>query len=338
MLDITEQQIKSSWSENFTDIQVSICCITYNQESYITTAIESFLMQKTNFPFEIVISDDCSTDNTSGIIAKFAEKYPSIIKVIANDHNLGANDNFLNTFNHSSGEYLATCEGDDYWCDEYKLQKQFDAMSINKNVMFSFHPCLLHRGQKVTNSASYNKGNVVAFYGVADVLQSLNQFAPTSSYMFSRQIVLMLPRWFSNAPVGDLFLELYGMRNHSGLYLPWVMSVYRLEAIGSWSSGTQRKNDVYIQRHLSLIEHLEIASNDFPNARSAFSRKIAHIYLALAVRAIKYDDVNMFRSYLDSANKYHKYVSIKHVAFNFFKKIPQVIKYIINIKNMVSSK
>lgn len=334
MLGITEKQIKSTWGKEFTDFQVSICCITYNQEDYIADAIEGFLLQKTNFPFEIIIGDDGSKDTTRSIINSYAEKYPDLIKVINNVNNLGANANFLNVFRVSTGRYIATCEGDDYWIDEGKLQKQFDALQAHENVMFSFHPCLLQNGNHVSKRSAYDKGADSKICTMDDVLHSLNQFSPTASYMFSRDIIDTLPSWFSKAPVGDLFLELYGMHNAGGLYLPWAMSVYRLEAIGSWSTSTQAKRDIHQQRHLRLIECLDMAANDFPNKRVSFSRKIAHIYLALAVRAIKSDDVEGFVDYLNSANRHYRFLSVKHRLYNFAKKSPKAIRYALKLKNL----
>lgn len=113
---------------------VSICCITYNHEPYIKDALDGFVMQKTNFPFEIVISDDCSKDRTREIIAEYKRKYPNLIRDISPVYNKGMFENFVYVQENANGEYIALCEGDDYWTDPYKLQKQVDYMEQHPEI------------------------------------------------------------------------------------------------------------------------------------------------------------------------------------------------------------
>lgn len=117
---------------------VSICSITYNHAPYIRQCLDGFLMQKTNFPFEIIINDDCSTDGTTEIIKEYAAKYPDLIKPIFHDENQyqkGVRGMFAKfVFPKAQGKYLALCEGDDYWIDPLKLQKQVDILEADPNV------------------------------------------------------------------------------------------------------------------------------------------------------------------------------------------------------------
>ena len=110
--------------------QVSVCMITYNHGKYISNAIEGFLIQETNFEIELVIGDDCSTDNTRKICEEFAQKY-SQINLLPSDKNLGMIANFIRTLDTCAGKYIAICEGDDYWTDPLKLQKQVDFLEAN---------------------------------------------------------------------------------------------------------------------------------------------------------------------------------------------------------------
>ena len=110
---------------------VSIHCLAYNHKDYIAQAIESFLMQQTNFRYEIVIGEDCSTDGTREIVFDYAKEYPDLIRVITSDKNVGMNENALRTSMAAKGKYLAICEGDDYWIDPLKLQKQVDFLEVN---------------------------------------------------------------------------------------------------------------------------------------------------------------------------------------------------------------
>lgn len=111
--------------------KVSICMITYNHGKFIAQAIESVLMQKTNFDYEIVIGEDCSTDNTREIVVSYAKKYPNKVKSILNEKNIGPIPNFVKTLNMCRGKYIAMLEGDDYWTDPYKLQKQVNFLEGN---------------------------------------------------------------------------------------------------------------------------------------------------------------------------------------------------------------
>lgn len=111
------------------DILVSVVCLSYNHEKYIRDALDGFVMQKTNFGFEVIIHDDASTDNTIVIIKEYAEKYPDIIKPIfekENQYSKPGGDILGKTIMACQGKYLAFCEGDDYWIDPNKLQKQVD--------------------------------------------------------------------------------------------------------------------------------------------------------------------------------------------------------------------
>jgi len=111
-------------------IELSVCMITFNQEHYIQEAIEGVIMQKCNFNFELIIGDDCSTDNTRSFCEDFVSKYNNI-NLITSNINLGITSNFVRTLQVCNGKYVALCEGDDYWIDPYKLQKQVDFLEAN---------------------------------------------------------------------------------------------------------------------------------------------------------------------------------------------------------------
>jgi glycosyltransferase involved in cell wall biosynthesis len=123
------------------DILVSICCITYNHEKYIKDALDSFIMQKTNFNFEILIHDDASTDKTAEIIREYELRHPNLIKPIYQAENQYSKGVKVGKFNieRAQGKYIAVCEGDDYWIDPYKLQKQVDYMSANPECLMCVH-------------------------------------------------------------------------------------------------------------------------------------------------------------------------------------------------------
>lgn len=116
------------------NVLVSVCLLTYNQKQFIKYAIESALMQKTNFEYEIVIGDDCSTDSTLEICADYANRYPKIIKLLKRENNLGLMMNFVETIKHCNGQFIVYLEGDDYWLMDNKLQSQADILLNDLNV------------------------------------------------------------------------------------------------------------------------------------------------------------------------------------------------------------
>ena len=124
-------------------IIVSVSCITYNHAPYIRACLDGFLMQKTSFVFEILIHDDCSTDGTREIIEEYSKKYPDIIFPIfqtENQYSKGVRGMMARfNFPRSRGKYIALCEGDDYWSDPYKLQRQVDFLEANTDFSICFH-------------------------------------------------------------------------------------------------------------------------------------------------------------------------------------------------------
>lgn len=110
---------------------LSVCMISYNHEKFIEKALKSVLIQKTNFYFEIVISDDCSQDNSFEILKYYKEKYPNKINLIQNENNIGMTENFIKAMKNCKGKYIAMLDSDDYWIDDHKLQKQLDFLEAN---------------------------------------------------------------------------------------------------------------------------------------------------------------------------------------------------------------
>ena len=120
MFNKTENEIMKNWNDDISKPLVSIVCIVYNHEKFLSQAIESFLIQETDFPFELVVGEDRSTDNSLKVIQSYIRKYPNIIRIITSKNNVGMQKNFLRTMDVSQGKYIALCEGDDYWCDKDK--------------------------------------------------------------------------------------------------------------------------------------------------------------------------------------------------------------------------
>lgn len=256
---ISETQIIECWKDSITPF-VSIICITYNHEQYITEAIKSFLMQKTTFSFEVIIQDDASTDNTPAIIKKYAKKFPNIIKPIFNVKNRFSQPRknvLLLAVPHAKGQYIALCEGDDFWTDPNKLHIQITAMMEHSYCDVSFHPVwrqnISQKDQKKIISRHIKSNHI---FHTKDLILGSGGFCPTVSRIFKKNIFENIPDWFLDVPVGDYFLQILGSLNGGALYIDKAMAVYRCGTHGSWTERMGRDEnfvyDYYIRMQKSL--------------------------------------------------------------------------------------
>ena len=225
---ITEQV----WPEVTVPV-VSILCVTYNHINFIRDAIEGFLMQETTFPLEIVIHDDASTDGTAEIVKEYAEKYPQVFRTILQKKNLYSSGNLPNggemAQRYCHGEFIALCEGDDYWISKEKLQKQVEALEKNKQVSFVFHKAF----EELVNFQSKSSLNS-NFRGVRFQLTDMFKFSfviPTAS-MLMRKACISSPNWLSGCICGDRALQLILLDKGPAVFIEKTWSVYRTHAGG----------------------------------------------------------------------------------------------------------
>ena len=252
-------------------ILVSINCITYNQEDYIADAIEGFLMQNTNFTYEILIGEDCSTDGTKEIVEQYVNKYPNKIRLITSKQNVGMGENGLRVFEQSKGKYIAVCEGDDYWTDPYKLQKQVDYMENNPECTLCFHNALIISANiktiikkekpMITRTNSYYRGGN-SNYNAGEL--ALLGFVPTASFLYPRHLMKNAPEWYHAAIVGDTPLKLITTNHGYAHYIDENMSVYR---VGVKDSVTDkwRKENVNQENQVLLNKRFIDLYDDFNN-------------------------------------------------------------------------
>ena len=170
---------------------LSVCMITYNHENYVAQAIEGALMQKTSFDVELVIGEDCSTDGTRGIVFDYAKKYPEIVRIITSEKNVGAMQNFIRTLNACQGKYIALCEGDDYWTDPLKLQKQVDFLEANSEYGMVYSDIELI-GESIPNSETRNLSIRRTRYKSGDIFFELlkrQNFINTCTVCFRKDLI-----------------------------------------------------------------------------------------------------------------------------------------------------
>ena len=235
------------------DISVTIASTTYNMEAFIGEAIESWLAQKTTFPFDVVISDDGSTDRTCDIVREYAGKYPNI-RLISTGH-IGKMPNFIRSLKESKGKYVALCDGDDYWVDPYKLQKQFDFMESHPD----FSECFTN-SWVLDTSTGERKIAKTHLWDEADtegLLQHRDddnvQMSPghTSTFFFRNQFLQEYPGWMYGDVMTDFPLYMLMSRYGRAKFINDMTSVYRHRPDGvsskgfSFEKGTRRRIFVY---------------------------------------------------------------------------------------------
>lgn len=279
------------------EIMVSICCITYNHEKYISQALDGFLMQKTNFKYEIIIYDDASTDNTQKIIREYEKKYPDIIKPIyaqENQYSKGKKTTLI-AYSHARGKYIALCEGDDYWVDEKKLQIQVDYLENNEDCAFCFHDALIlnMENNKKEEWKWYDKryykedGNYNA--GELDLLG----FTPTASYMFRKKYVENIPDWFEKCIVGDRPIKLIITNYGYAHYINKKMSIYRVGIGNSAMDKINKQNEEnekaveYWKKIEWIIDQFNCFSNYQYDKELTISKNEIEINILIAKKELK---------------------------------------------------
>lgn len=289
------------------DPLVSICCITYNHETYIRGAIEGFLMQKTDFPFEIIIHDDASTDATADVIREYEREHPDIIRPIYqtdNQHSKGEKV-ALFVFEAVKGKYIALCEGDDYWIDPLKLQKQVTEMEKHPECYISFHPAIQKsvggsRDDRMLGSHS----DMITVFPTEDVILDGGAFMHTGSIMLNRSVIPRIESFFNfakEAPVGDYYIQMLGAENGGALYLNDVMSVYRVRVPGSWSERIGKDPNLqisWLRSSITCCDKMDyFMSNKYSDLfdtlrKSCYSSLIRSLYLDIDEKKSIIEDMN----------------------------------------------
>ena len=231
---------------------VSIACITYNHIKFISEAIEGFLMQKTSFPFEIVIHDDCSTDGTTEIIRTYEEKYPALIRIIYQSTNQYSSGKRIIPIivPACKGKYVALCEGDDYWTDPLKLQKQVDFLEANPDFVITFHKVYELKEGKLIHSA-LNLEEEEKTYSILDLAKG--NLIHTPSVLFRNHLFESFPEWFDKVPAGDYVLHMLNAKYGLIKYFPQPMAVYRIHEASMWSS---QNRTTILERWLKVLDYL----------------------------------------------------------------------------------
>ena len=244
---------------------LSICCITYNHEKYIADALESFLMQETTFPYEIIVHDDASTDKTADIIKEYEKKYPNKIKPIyqkENQFSKGKKITFECVIPHVTGSYIAFCEGDDYWSDKNKIQKQIEFLEIEKECSSCFH------GVEVANTDKKPIGRYLGPVGRGSKEYAMRDnirggvLHISSLVIRSDTLVDCIPEWAFKSRHGDYALAIIASANGKVYYIDEIMSVHRVGVENSMMTNLRKNyskaNDIaYHKQRIKTLREVD---------------------------------------------------------------------------------
>lgn len=219
------------------DMLVSVCVITYNHYNYIRQCLDGIIMQQTSFPFEIIINDDCSTDGTTEIIKEYVTKYPDIIRPIfheENQYSKGVRGMFAKyCFPKARGKYIALCEGDDYWTDPLKLQKQVDFLERNSDYSMACSDAVIQTKDVELNWSRYSANMDIP---VEDIIINGGLFIQTASYIYRRELLDNYPSCCKQCHVGDYPLIIYAALNGKVRWFAEKQVVYRFSMGNSWTA------------------------------------------------------------------------------------------------------
>lgn len=247
--------------------------LTYNQENYITQAMDSILMQETNFNYQLVIGEDYSTDGTRKICEEYANKYPQKVKLLPSlNKNVGLINNYLRTIKACDGKYIAICDGDDYWIDKDKLQKQVDF--LEKNPDFYIVATNLKRLYSNGKMQEFKNNNYKPYYNFEDLIFD-NLIASVTVLFKNIQKNDKLPNWINKFPYGDWPTYLWTIKNEGKIhFLDDITAVYRTDV--GISSKIRKDHSKTAKINLEILECIDSDSN-FSHKKEAIHKSlIAH--------------------------------------------------------------
>ena len=314
------------------DIKVSVLCTVYNHEKYLRRCLDGFVNQKTSFKYEVIVNDDCSQDGSVAILKEYSKKYPDLFKLILqseNQYSKGISIGMDILFPVSKGKYVAICEGDDYWCDENKLQRQYDYMEQHPECSMCVHNTIRHDLSRKKSDVTFHKWKTIHVLDEKDVFFGWN--VHTSAYFLKRELFLLPFKkkyWF-----GDYVRLTYAYACGEVVAFPEIMSVYNYQN----RNGVTFQNSAMpvskrIKKNLLRAEYLEefnsLTNNRFINITNQRIREIK-FWTAVDYYSHQICIADTKQEMINAANKifeneyYNEYIN----SCLFFEKIKFMIKY-----------
>jgi len=286
------------------DIIVSVCIGTYNHQDFIKQCLDSVLQQKTNFEYEIILGEDESNDNTRQICKEYAKQYPDKIKlflrsrkdVIYINGKATGRYNFIENLKECTGKYVALLDGDDYWTDPLKLQKQVDFLNANSDYNICYHKAILYK----QDTNLFEKDVSIRKVSETSKIEDLAK----GNYMHTATVVIrnnfILPKWFKNVAIGDWSLYMIVIQNKKVKFLNEEMAVYRVHNSSIWSSKTKRDKEI------GTLKTIKTVLKNLPNIEN-----VAKTILLYRIRAYNYNNYFTKRISIKVLNKLKAIFSVK---------------------------
>ena len=333
MYQRSEQEIMQHWKGDVTKPVVSVSTITYNHENYIAQTLDGLLMQETDFAFEILVNEDASTDNTARIIEEYEKKYPKIIKPLyqtENQYSKGIPMNSTFNFPRAQGEYIAMCEGDDYWTDPLKLQKQVSF--LNKNLEYSLVGCnamVIYEEDNFRTKKLLKMFKKDFDFSAKELMTMYTSPIVTLTAMFRNNLI----EDFNKVPferywAGDKQLWMYLMQFGKGRFLAEVVGVYRKHSGGVTASvsNSREKMIKLIKSRMNNHEEWNKFYNYQYNDEIELLKHKENLFLALL-----YVKNYKIRDAINSS----KYVELEKVTNRKHKTIVYVLKILNKVKEFI---
>lgn len=317
-------------------LMVTIRCIAYNQEKYIRDCLEGFVMQKTNFRFEAIVHDDASTDGTAAIIKEYAEKYPDIIKpILETENQYSKHDGSLGRImdEHTHGKYVAWCEGDDYWIDPLKLQKQVDFLERNPDYSMCWTDGLME-----TNGVKQKINRYLASgeTPMTDIIENGGAFVPTCSIVVRKSVLGSMPKEAKGWYVGDFPLQMWCGWKGKVWYMVEPTIVYRYMSKGSWTEKYLKKSNkakylnMYLKECPMMAEFNKLTEFRYNDSFEIYAAKKTY---NLLLWAEAYDKL---KPYYKLRKKHGIYTGKVETLLVFgYPRLAKVLMFVIKLKNRV---
>lgn len=292
--------------------------ITYNHEKFIREAIDGVLMQETNFEYEFIIANDCSTDNTDIVIQGCTNKHPmkNSIKYLNHKENKGIMLNFISALQLCNGKYIALCEGDDYWTDPSKLQKQVDFLENNSDFTICFHNAKKLIQETGDDSDVFFTNPTKDVYTIIDIIKK--NFIPTLTCIYRNNLFKKLPDWYYDAFPGDWPLHILNAQFGKIKYIDEIMAVYRIHEGGSVSMG--KTLEFNYERYIKTFKAIEKDKEIKHKMTIAYT--ISNFYFDLFILYIKEKKYNKARIAIANCCKKYPLNTLKviFILINSIKK------------------
>jgi glycosyltransferase involved in cell wall biosynthesis len=300
-------------------VKVSVLIKAYNHERFIARAVESALEQRADFPYEIVIGEDCSTDGTRAVLLGLRDTYPDRLRVLLRERNLGNIRNLTDTLAACRGEYVALLDGDDYWTSSDKLQQQVDYLDAHPDFSSCAHNAVVVDESGHGVIGTYRSPHRPHALTLRRML--VNDPVPTSSVMFRRGLFDQFPPWYYTIMMGDWPLHVLNLRHGPMWYDAQTLAAHRVHAGGLWSGAEP------VRRRTARIEIYERLNEELGFMHDGLIRgRIARQYVALAAHHAAARDAVQVRDCMRRAVRTARWSPRLLLRRSFLRLLPGLLK------------